>query len=82
VNSKLEESSKETNKTIVYATEQIDNKLTRRIDNLIDKNLTIPGVIDNPEGLNSEKNVKSSTLKDFILDRIQLGKTTNRSIMV
>jgi hypothetical protein len=82
VNSKLEESSKETNKTIVYATEQIDNKLTRRIDNLIDLNLTIPGVIDDPEGLISGTKVKSSTLKNYILERIQLGKTTNRSITV
>jgi hypothetical protein len=78
----LEENSKEINKTIVYATEDIDNKLTRRIDNLIDLNLTIPGVIDDPEGLISGTKVKSSTLKNYILERIQLGKTTNRSITV
>jgi hypothetical protein len=47
----MEENNKEINKTLSCATEEIDNKLTQRIDNLIDKNLRIPGVIDDPEGL-------------------------------
>lgn len=82
MSTKIEENSTEINKVVSSTTAAIDKKLTLRIDNLIEKNLKIPGVIDDPEGLNTNKNIPSSTLKDYILDRIEIGKMVNKNISV
>ena len=82
MNSKITENSEVLNKTIVSTNEGLDKKITLRIDNLINKNLKIPGVIDDPEGINSSKNAPSSTLKDYILDRIEVNKMVNKNISV
>ena len=56
-------------------------KLNKRISNLIEQNLTIPGILDDPEGTNGE--IESNrTLKDYILNEIEAKQTTNESITV
>lgn len=48
----------------------LDLKLTQRIDNLIENNLKIPGVIEDPENINPDSKT-SNTLKDYILENIE-----------
>jgi hypothetical protein len=82
MSAKIEKNTIVLNNIVSSTSEAIDKKLTLRIDNLIEKNLKIPGVIDDPEGLNTNKNIPSSTLKDYILDRIEVGKMVNKNISV
>lgn len=61
---------------------RLDKKITDRIDNLIEHNLQIPKLIDDPEMKDENSNAKFQTLKDYILNEIEEDRKVGTQLQV
>ena len=59
---------------------ELNKAIGERIDNLIENNLKIPGIIDDPEGKDSTG--IGSNLKDYILENVENNNSNVVSIRV
>lgn len=51
--------------------DEVSQTLNKRIDNIVENNLTIPGIVDDPEGKQDASTPQHKTLKDYILNDIE-----------
>lgn len=59
---------------------ELNKEITERIDKIVENNLKIEGIIDDPEGKDST--VIGGTLKDYIIKNIQNNDESVNSIRV
>jgi hypothetical protein len=78
----VHQSKEEVLENLNLTTNQLDSKITTRIDKIVNNNLKIPGIIEDPEQTNPDYTGKSATLRDFLLQNIADKKTTENVIFV
>lgn len=78
----VQQSKEELLGVLHLSTNQLDSKITTRIDNIVNNNLKIPSVVEDPEQTNPEHTGRYGTLKDFLIQNIADKKTTENVIFV